>query len=80
MNGDFLQYLTLLLIGLLFARDLVWAVFKKKGLVDGKDDFTKKVCDLESHAQVANEEMGQVKERLTRIETNIDVIMRHMGL
>ena len=45
MPDTFIQWLIAGLIGLLFARDLVYAVLKKKGLINGeKKDFTDDIC------------------------------------
>lgn len=50
---------------------------KKNG---GKNDTAKKICDLEEHARVANYEMGQVRERLTSIETKLEILMKHLKI
>ena len=81
MPDTFIQWLIAGLIGLLFARDLVYAVLKKKGLINGeKKDFTDDICELSKHAKVANEEMGEIKERLTALETKMDILLKHFKI
>lgn len=39
-----------------------------------------RIEELEDHAKVANEEMGEVKESLVALNTKVDIIMRHLKI
>lgn len=84
MPQDFLQWLITVLIILLFAEKYVPMLLSKMfGIkINSKNENgdDKRICDLQEHAKVANEEMGQVKERLTTIETKLEILMHHFNL
>ena len=79
---DFIQYLVLLLIGLLFAKDyLLPPLLAKFGLKNSKNgNGNHRIEDLEKHAEVANNEMHEVKERLVAIETKLDIMINHLKI
>lgn len=78
--NDFIQYLVLLLIGLLFAKDYLLPPLLRKLGLNGESGIDKRICDLSQHAKIANEEMGEVKERLTSLEAKMDILMRHFKI
>ena len=83
MPNDFTQYIVYILLGLLFGKDYLNAFFKKKfglEIKNGNGKIKHRIEDLEGHAKVANEEMKGVQERLTKIETKLDILMKHFQL
>ena len=58
-------------------------ILYKSGVLNlllNKNGNGKRVGELEEHAKIANEEMGEVKEQLVALNTKVDVIMRHLKL
>lgn len=76
MPEDFTQYLIMILIGLLFAKDyLLPPLLKKFGLENGKNNgYQKQIDELHEHAQVANREMGEIRKDIIDIKENIAFI------
>ena len=70
MPQDFMQWLTLILIGLLFGKDtLLPVVLKKLGLnSNGAQEEINK--SMARHAEVSNEELGTVKEDLKELKVD----------
>ena len=79
---DFIQYLVLLLIGLLFAKDyLLPPLLAKFGLKNSKNgNGNHRIENLEKHAEIANSEMSEVKESLIALNVKMDIIMKHLKL
>ncbi len=81
MPENFTQYLIISLIALLFADKYIPAVLKKWFGVEVKNgNGDKRIDILEGHAKIANEEMGEVKERLIAIETKVDIVIKHLKI
>ena len=85
--NDFTQYLIILLIGLLFAKDYVLPPLLRKFGLNGKNGNQEQINELKKHAQTANEEMGEIKEKLEgmenrviSIEVKLDLLMRHFKI
>ena len=78
MDFDFTQTLTLLLIGLLFAKDtLLPAILKKMGLTNGNGNshvHQAQINALNDHAKIANEEMGDIRRDISEIKQDISFI------
>lgn len=73
MPQDFMQWLTLILIGLLFGKDtLLPVVLKKLGLngngAQGAQEEINK--SMARHAETSNEELGTVKEDLKELKVD----------
>lgn len=82
MPQDFMQYLVVFLVMLLFARDYLGALVKKWLGIEVKNGngTEHRIKDLEEHAKVANEEMQNVVERLVAIETKLDIVIKHLKI
>ena len=80
MPTTFSEYLILILIALLFAKDyLLPSILKKLGL-NGKneDGYQGQINELKNHAKVANKEMGEIREDIRVIKNDIDWIKKHI--
>lgn len=75
MPSSFTEWLLLTLVALLFGKDnLLPAILRKFGMKDTEERRYRQqeqIDDLEKHAVVANEEMGQVVERLGSIDSRL---------
>ena len=63
-----------ILIIVLYKSGVLTLLLNKNGKGNGR------VKELEEHAKIANEEMGEVKERLVAIEVKIDLILKHLRI
>ena len=63
-----------ILIIVLYKSGVLTLLLNKNGNGNGR------VKELEEHAKIANEEMGEVKERLVAIEVKIDLILKHLRI
>ena len=81
MPENFIQYLIIFLILLLFGREYIPAVLNKFGIAVKKNgNGNGRIADLEKHASVANSEMSEVKESLIALNVKMDIIMKHLKL
>lgn len=77
--GDFTfaEWLILILIGLLFAKDYILVpILKKLGIANGKNGsiYQKQIDELHGHADTANKEMGEIKRDISTIKADISFI------
>lgn len=75
------QLLTIGLIGLLFIKEVVVDFVRNYfGLSTANEDgmtleaHGKQISALERHAEVANDEMGRMEERMGRVENKLDTV------
>lgn len=83
MNLNFTEWLALLLVALLFAKDtLLPAVLKKLGLSsgngNGSGEYQRQIDALEKHAAVANEEMADVKRDMADMKQDVSQLKNDM--
>lgn len=79
MPTDFIQYLVIVLIALLFGKEyLLTPLLKKWGIVINGKNGDKNINELlqkhEERLDIANNEMSDVKISLARIEVNVENI------
>ena len=84
MPSTFTEWLIIVLIGLLFAKDYVLpAILKKFGLnwkngTNGNGTTEHRIKDLENHADVANREMGEIRKDISDIKSDLSFIRGKM--
>ena len=75
MPETFSEYLILILIALLFAKDyLLPPILKKLGLNGKMNGYQNEINELHKHAEVANREMGEIKEDIAIIKNDLSWI------
>jgi hypothetical protein len=77
----FNEYLIIGLAALLFADKYIPAVLQKLGwMKKNGNGYAEIIENHEKRLEVANSEMGDVRELLVGITTKVDIIMRHLNL
>lgn len=82
MPNNFSEWLILVLVGLLFGKDYILTpILAKWGFnVNGNGKYQEQINELKEHARIANEEMGEIKQGITGLNTKMDIVLRHLKL
>ena len=69
-------------MALLFADKYVPAILSRFGIIKkvNGNGYQGQIDELKHHAEVANNEMGEIKEGIASLNTKVDIIMRHNKL
>lgn len=81
-NFNFQEYLIFGLAALLFADKYIPLILQKWGWIkptngNGYKDILE---NHEKRLEIANSEMGQVREGIAQLNTKMDIVMRHLVL
>ena len=79
IGGVIITALLLVFLNAMGVLDKLLALFKKNGN-GNKNGYQIQIDELKKHAEISNQEMGEVKEQLVALNVKADIILKHLKI
>ena len=76
IGGVIITALLLVFLNAMGVLDKLLALFKK----NGNGHYQMQIDELKKHAEISNQEMGEVKEQLVALNVKADIILKHLKI
>ena len=76
IGGVIITALLLVFLNAMGVLDKLLALFKK----NGNGNYQAQIDELKRHAEISNQEMGEVKEQLVALNVKMDIILKHLKI